>query len=83
MARFKWDDWNLAKIAAHGLSSDEVEHAYEHAVGAHARREDDSYETFGATPSGRVILIVWRTNDEFDALEEGSVIQVVFVITAY
>ncbi len=83
MARFKWDDWNLAKIAAHGLSSDEVEYAYEHAVGPHAKREDDSYESLGATPSGKVILIVWRYNEEFDALEKEFVIQVVFVITAY
>jgi hypothetical protein len=83
VARFKWIEWNLAKIAAHGLSAEEVEYAYEHAPQPRAEREDGSYETIGPTPSGRVILIVWRHNEEFDALEEEFVIQVVFVITAY
>ena len=83
MTRFKWDEWNLAKIAAHGLSAKDVEYAYEHARIPHVEREDDSYETLGPTPSGRVILIVWRYNEEFDALEEDFVVQVVFVITAF
>ena len=83
MTRFKWDEWNLAKIAAHGLSAEDVEYAYEHAPAPHAEREDGSFETTGPTPSGRVILIVWRYNEEFDALGGDFVIQVVFVITAY
>jgi hypothetical protein len=83
VTRFKWGEWNLSKIAAHGLSAQDVEYAYEHARGAHLEREDGAYETVGPTPSGRVILIVWRYNDEFDALKDDYVIQVVFVITAY
>jgi len=43
VTRFRWDEWNLAKIAAHGLSAEEVEYAYEHALGSHAEREDGSF----------------------------------------
>ena len=82
MTRFKWVEWNLEKIDAHGLSYEDVEHAYEHRIGLHQERDDGSYETVGTTPSGRVILIVWRYDREFDALSEDNVIEVVFVITA-
>lgn len=83
MARFKWIEWNLDKISAHGLSYEEVEHAYDHRIGLHQERADGSYETIGATPSGRLILIVWRYDEEFEALQEEGVVEVVFVITAY
>ena len=29
MRRFKWIEWNLQKIAAHALSADEVEAAFD------------------------------------------------------
>lgn len=81
--RFRWIAWNLRKIEAHGLGPGEVEHAFEHRQGRHQERDDGSYETIGRTASGRLILVVWRYDDEFDALEEDAVIEVVFVITAY
>ncbi len=83
MTRFKWIHWNLSKIAVHGLSKAEVEFAFEHRAGRHVEREDGSYKTLGPTPGGRLILIIWRYNEEFDALAEDFVIQVVFVVTAY
>lgn len=83
MVRFKWIEWNLLKIAAHGLSPGEVEHAFEHRLGPHQEREDASYETVGPTPSGRVILIAWRYDEAFDALGQDYRVEVVFVITAY
>ena len=83
MARFKWVEWNLDKIAAHGLSYEEVEHAFEHRVRSHQEREDGSYETVGQTPSGRLIMVIWRYDTEFDALEPNQTVEVVFVITAY
>lgn len=67
MVRFKWDDWSLGRIAAHGLSYEEVEYAFEHRIGLHLERDDGSYETRGRTPSARDILIVWRYDEEFDA----------------
>jgi hypothetical protein len=81
--RFKWNDWNIDKIAAHGLSYEEVEYAFKHRAGAHAEREDNSYETMGRMPSGRRILIVWRYDEEYDALGEDFVVEVIFVITSY
>lgn len=83
MLRFKWIEWNLLKLAARGLSSAEVEHALERRLGPHQEREDASYETVGRTRSGRLILIVWRYDEVYDALAEDSVVEVVFVITAY
>lgn len=83
MVRFKWIEWNLLKIEAHGLGPEEVEHAFEHRAGPHQERDDGSYETVGRTSSGRLILIVWRYDEEFDALGQDYVVEVVFVITAY
>ena len=59
MERFRWIEWNLDKIAAHRLTPEDVEHAFEHINAPHQEREDGSYETLGRTPAGRVILIVW------------------------
>ena len=83
MTRFKWIEWNVDKIAAHGLSVEDVEFAWEHRVGLHQEREDGSFETIGTCLSGRRIMIVWRYDEEFDATSEDSVVDVVFVITAY
>jgi hypothetical protein len=83
VARFKWIEWNLDKVAAHGLTSEDVEHAFENRLGHHQERSDGSYETIGPTPSGRVILIVWRYDEVFEALEESGATDVIFVITAF
>lgn len=83
MPRFRWIEWNLDKIAAHGLAYEEVEHAFENHVGPHQERADGSYETIGMMPSGRVILIVWRYDEEFDPVEDEGTADMVFVITAF
>lgn len=83
MARFKWKEWNVDKIAAHGLSREDVEAAYEKRLGLHQERADGSYLTMGVTPAGRVISIIWRYDLEFDALAEDFEEDVIFVITAY
>jgi hypothetical protein len=83
VVRFKWIEWNLDKIIAHRLTYQDVEHAFEHRLGPHQERRDGSYETIGTTPSGRVILIVWRDDEEFDSLVETGTTEVVFVITAF
>lgn len=59
MRRFKWIEWNLAKIAAHGLSQAEVEAAFDRVFRLHHRR-DGSYEMFAAVPSGRRVWAIWR-----------------------
>ena len=54
MRRFKWIDWNLRKIDAHGLSAEDVEGAFDHVFSVRERK-DRSFEMFAATVSGRRI----------------------------
>jgi hypothetical protein len=83
LIQFKWIDWNVDKIAAHNLSAAEVEAAFENRIGSPKERADGSYVTSGRTASGREVQVIWRYDEEFDALEEGQVVSVIFVITAY
>ncbi|MHC4606392.1 MAG: hypothetical protein ACYTAF_05610, partial [Planctomycetota bacterium] len=76
-------EWNLDKIASHGLGPREVEHAFRSRFGPHQERDDGSFETVGPAPAGRPILVVWRYDEKFDALEEPCVQEVISVITAY
>ncbi|MGA2063329.1 MAG: hypothetical protein ABSG86_00085 [Thermoguttaceae bacterium] len=85
MRLFKWIEWNLEKIDAHGLSADEVEGAFDHVL--HLKeREDGSCQMFAATPSGRRIWVIWRYDREEDEVPDifGELGEVpIFVITAY
>ena len=85
MRQFKWIEWNLRKIAAHSLSAEEVEVAFDQ-VYKLTERKDGSFEMYAATPSGRRIWVIWRYDreddeipDVFGELGEASI----FVITAY
>jgi hypothetical protein len=88
MRRFKWIEWNLQKISAHGLSVAEVEASFDQ-VFSLEERKDGSYQMFAQTPSGRRIWVIWRydrdDDDVPDILSEldapGDV--PIFVITAY
>lgn len=85
MRRFKWIDWNLQKIDAHGLSSEEVEAAFDHVFNLEERR-DGSFQMFAATPSGRRIWVIWRYDREDDEVPDifGELGELpIFVITAY
>ena len=79
MVKFKWIEWNLRKIAAHHLSTREVEFAWHHRYGDdeydHAEH-GRYYESYGPCPSGRVIKIVWRW-------DTAGIVEVVFVVTAF
>jgi hypothetical protein len=85
MRRFKWIEWNLQKIDAHGLSAEEVEAAFDNVFSLRERR-DGSFEMFATTPSGRRIWVIWRydreADDVPDALADLADLPV-FVITAY
>lgn len=79
MIEFKWIEWNLDKIAAHGLSASDVEAAWLNRYGddefEHPER-GTYYESFGPCPSGRIVKIIWRwANEEY--------VEIVFVITAF
>ena len=85
MKQFKWIEWNLQKIDAHGLSAEEVEAAFDRVFSLQERR-DDSFEMFAATPSGRRIWVISRYDLEDDEIADvfGELGEVpIFVITAY
>ena len=85
MRRFKWIEWNRAKIAAHGLSVAEVEASFDR-VFRLEERGDGSFQMFTEVSSGRRIWVIWRYDREeseapdiFDELDDAPI----FVITAY
>ena len=59
MRRFKWIEWNLSKIAAHGLAADEGEAPFDR-VFSIQERDDGSFQMFAEVPSGRRIWVIWR-----------------------
>ena len=85
MRRFKWIEWNVSKITAHGLSTHDVETAFDR-VFALTQRRDGSFEMFAEIPSGRRIWVIWRfdreVDDVFDIFDELDDV-LIFVITAY
>lgn len=85
MRRFKWIEWNLAKIGAHALSAAEVEAAFDR-IHQILTRSDESYEMYAEVPSGRRIWVIWRYDRDDDAIPDvfGEISQPpIFVITAY
>jgi hypothetical protein len=85
MRRFKWIEWNLQKIDAHGLSAEEVEAAFDRVFSIQERR-NGSFRMFAEAPSGRQIWIIWQYDrddegilDVFGELDD----EPIFVITAY
>ncbi len=86
MRRFKWIEWNLAKIDSHALSTPEVEASFERVYHLE-RRDDESSEMFTETPSGRRIWVIWRHDREEDVPDSVTGMEigdpVIFVITAY
>jgi hypothetical protein len=85
MRQFKWTDWNLQKIDAHGLSAAEVEAAFDRIMQLRGRK-DGSFQMDAETPSGRQVRVIWRYDREEDQIpdafdETGD--PLIFVITAY
>ena len=85
MRRFKWIEWNLQKIAAHGLFAEEVEAAFDRVYQLDERR-DGSFRILTEVPSGRRIWVIRRYDRDDEQVPDvfGEVDEVsVFVITAY
>src|ERR1700674_759413 len=85
MRQFKWIEWNLQKIAAHGLSPEEVEAAFDRIIQLDERR-DGSFRMLAEVPSGRRIWVVWRYDRDHDDIPDvfGEVEDApIFVVTAY
>ena len=57
MRRFKWIEWNVQKIEAHGLSPTEVEASFDRVLSLRERR-DGSFEMYAATGAGRRIWVI-------------------------
>jgi hypothetical protein len=57
MRQFKWIEWNLQKVAAHGLSPEDVEAAF-NVVHSLQERRDGSFQMYAETPSGRRIWVI-------------------------
>jgi hypothetical protein len=85
MRRFKWIEWNIAKVEAHALSVEEVEAAFDE-VYQLEQRQDGSYQMYAETPAGRRIWVIWRYDREADEIPDvfGQLENPpIFVITAY
>jgi hypothetical protein len=85
MRRFKWIEWNLQKIAAHALSAEEVEAAFNRIIRLEKRR-DGSFRMLAEVPPGRRVWVIWRYDRESDEIPDvfGEVEDTpIFVITAY
>ncbi len=85
MRQFKWIEWNLNKIAAHNLSADQVEAAFERILGLDERK-DNSFEMIAEIPSGRRIRVIWRYDREDEAIPDiygETEDPPIFVVTAY
>ncbi len=85
MRQFKWIEWNIEKVDAHALSTEDVEAAFD-LVFSLEERKDGAYQMFAETPSGRRIWVIWRYDREDDEIPDvfadlGET--PIFVITAY
>ncbi|HET6574429.1 MAG TPA: hypothetical protein VFG68_12550 [Fimbriiglobus sp.] len=75
----------MQKIAAHALSTEEVEAAFDRVYSLRERR-DGTYRMFAEVPSGRRIWVIWRYDREDDEIPDvfGELADpAIFVITAY
>ena len=78
--QFQWDDApgeNVEHVTEHGLTIDDVEHAFENIVRITQSRSSDKPALFGLTPSGEMIFVSYHV--DYD--DEGK--QFIYVITAY
>jgi|SRR5687767_5633359 hypothetical protein len=69
MTLFSWDAWNLAHIARHHVTREEVEYVVRNAERPFPREiGDDKYLVWGRTTDGRPlqVIFVYRTEDEID-----------------
>ena len=60
MRSFKWIEWNLQKIAAHGLGPDEVERAFGRRIWViwrYDREQGDVPDVFGDIPDVPIFVI--------------------------
>lgn len=74
---FLWDDdpdeGNVGHVAEHGLSTEEVEHAFHNVLRETKSRSSGHPALFGLTPDDRVLFVV------YEEIDDG----LIYVYTAY
>lgn len=65
----RWEDWNSAKLAAHGIAEGEVEQVFSrNPIWAPNPRNADRYKMIGYTNGGRALTIIVAITEDDDLL---------------
>lgn len=57
---FRWNDWNLAHAARHGVTPEEAELVVSHSRAPFPRRiDDDKFLVWGQAPGGRYLQVIF------------------------
>ena len=65
---FRWVEWNIDKVADHGVTPEEAADVVEGAASPYPQhREDDKFLVWGPTAAGRLLQVVFLV-DEDDAV---------------
>ena len=60
---FRWNDWNVEHISAHGVTPEEAESVVV-AAASPLRREDDKWLVFGRGKGGRFLQVVFVLDED-------------------
>lgn len=62
---FRWIEWNIGKVASHGVSPDEAEQVVSRAVEPYPRyRGDGKLLVWGPTWAGRLLQVVYVLDED-------------------
>ncbi len=62
---FRWIEWNIDKVAEHGITPEEGESVIEGAADPYPQhREDDKFLVWGATSTGRLVQVVFLIDED-------------------
>lgn len=65
--RFRWNEWNIEKVAGHGVTPDEAEWVVQSAKRPYPQRHSDGrWLVRGRTESGRLLQVVFLIDESDD-----------------
>lgn len=65
MVEFRWNEWNLEHVAAHGVRPEEAEHIVEGAARPFPMQpEKDKYLVWGRGDGGRLLQVIYLLDDD-------------------
>ncbi|MHB8646776.1 MAG: BrnT family toxin [Thermomicrobiales bacterium] len=65
----RWEEWNITKLAAHGIAEREVEQVlYRNPIWAPDPRHENRYKMIGYTYGGRGLTIIVAITEELELL---------------